>query len=305
MKVPNLKILLLGGTGRLGKALKVTLPDVGNLVCALPRGSNCVDVLAVDLTDIEGLTRCLHAERPDVVVNAAAYTAVDQAQTQPTLAWEINATGPSVLASVLERTGGLLIHYSTDYVFDGQGARAYKPEDEASPINVYGETKLAGERGIRESGVNHLILRTSMVYDATSRNFATTMINLLKSGETVRVVDDQISSPTWTKALARYTTDLLRMLIVDNGISLRSRGGTYHVAGTGQCRRYDFVRRLATRFSLSKSQVCAVPSSEFPTLAQRPSFSVLDCSQTHQTFGVTMDNWESHLDQVLQELKID
>ena len=304
MRPPGIKILLLGGNGQLGKALKVTLPQLGQLVCAHPRHGDKADALTVDLMQVERIKGCLRWVQPDVVVNAAAYTSVDQAQTEPYVARAINAIAPTVLAGELQKTGGLLIHYSTDYVFDGRASRAYKPEDEPSPINVYGETKLAGELGIRQSGVDHLILRTSMVYDATSRNFATTMIELLKRGKTLKVVDDQITSPTWSKALALYTTSVLGTLVEDDRISLQSRGGTYHVAGTGHCSRYEFVKRLAARPTLGKSQVRPVPTKEFPTPAKRPPFSVLDCSHSHQTFGVSMDRWESHLDQVLDELRI-
>ena len=304
MTNPGLKILLLGGTGQLGGALKETLPTAGSLVTADPRERSHGDLLSVDLTDIDSVKSCVAAVRPDVVVNAAAYTAVDQAQTERSLAWAVNATAPGTLARLLAETGGLLIHYSTDYVFDGKAARPYKPTDATSPLNVYGETKLAGENAIRESGVDHLILRTSMVYGATGRNFATTMIALLRSGKTLRVVDDQISSPTWTKSLAAYTTDLLKNATEGDPDWPRSRCGTYHVAGDGCCSRYQFVRRIAARLSVSGSSLLSVPTTEFPTPAERPSFSALDCTHTHQTFNLKMDSWESQLDRVLDELRI-
>ena len=256
----------------------------------------------VDLADPDSIRQCVRAIRPDIVVNAAAYTAVDEAQKQTRLAQTVNATGPGILAAELAVSGGLLIHYSTDYVFDGKANRAYKPDDAAAPVNAYGETKLAGEDAIRQSGVDYLILRTSMVYGAIGKNFATTIATLLKDDKNLRVVDDQITSPTWTRALAGYTTGLLANAACGGREWLRSRCGTYHVSGSGYCSRYEFVRYMATRLSVPESRLQPVATTEFPTPAERPRFSVLDCELTHDTFGVTMDRWESHLDKMLDEL---
>lgn len=256
----------------------------------------------VDLTDPDSIRQCVRAIRPDMVVNAAAYTAVDEAQKQTRLAQTVNATGPGILATELAATGGLLIHYSTDYVFDGKANRAYKRDDATAPVNTYGETKLAGEDAIRQSGVDYLILRTSMVYGAIGKNFATTMAMRLKDDKNLRVVDDQITSPTWTRALAGYTTGVLAKVASRGRKWLRSRCGTYHLTGSGYCSRYEFVRYMATRLSVLEGRLQPVATTEFPTPAQRPRFSVLDCALTHDTFGLTMNGWESHLDKMLDEL---
>ena len=290
---------MLGQTGQLGEALKRCLPRAGTVI-ATERGGERAPL--VDLAEPGSIRQCVRAIRPDVVVNAAAYTAVDEAQKQTRLAQTVNATGPGILATELATTGGLLIHYSTDYVFDGKASRAYKPNDATAPVNAYGETKLAGEDAIRQSGVDYLILRTSMVYGAIGKNFATTMATLLKDDKNLRVVDDQITSPTWTRALAGYTTGLLANAASRGREWLRSRCGTYHVSGSGYCSRYEFVRYMATRLSVPESRLQPVATTEFPTPAERPRFSVLDCALAHDTFGLTMDRWESHLDKMLDEL---
>lgn len=292
-------ILLLGQTGQLGEALRRCLPRAGRVIGA-ERSADRASSL--DLTDADSIRRCLRAIRPDVVVNAAAFTAVDAAQEQTRLAQAVNATGPGLLAAELAATGGLLIHYSTDYVFDGKASRAYTRDHATAPLNTYGRTKLAGEHAIRQSGVDHLILRTSMVYGAIGTNFATAMTTLLRGDKNLRVVDDQISSPTWSRALAGYTTALLEGANTCGREWLGSRCGTYHVAGSGYCSRYEFVCHIASRFSVPKSRLQPVATVEFPTPAKRPRFSVLDCALTHETFGLTMDRWELHLDKMLDEL---
>ena len=294
------KILLIGQSGQLGSELKRALRAIGTVIASASRGGAGSQEVLLDLADVESVKRCLATVRPDIVVNAAAYTSVDGAETQPRLARAVNATGPYTLASSLASSGGLLVHYSTDYVFDGNTSRAYKPEDTTAPVNMYGETKLAGEDAIRQSGARHLILRTSMVYGATGQNFATTMLALLRSGKELRVVDDQIASPTWTRALAVYTSELLTRAHRTEGL----RYGTYHVAGSGCCSRYEFVRRIADHLSLPTSRLHPIPTTEFPTPATRPLYSVLDCAGTHTAFGLKMDSWESHLRQVLDELEL-
>ena len=292
------KILLIGQTGQLGAELKRSLRAVGTVITTGSRKRAGAPGVLLDLAEVESVERCLAVVRPDIVVNAAAYTSVDGAQSQPALARAINTTGPYTLASSLARIGGLLVHYSTDYVFDGKTASAYKPEDTPAPLNVYGETKLAGEQAIRQSGVRHLILRTSMVYGAAGKNFATTVIELLRGGKELRVVDDQIASPTWTRALAVYTSELLARAAEKGG----ERCGTYHVTGNGCCSRYEFVRSIAAHLSLPTRRLRPISTSEFPTPAARPLYSVLDCASTHATFGLKMDDWQTHLTLVLDEL---
>ena len=295
------KILLLGHTGQLGKVLKHLLTQAGTRVVTATRDGQG-PAPSLDLADAESIKRCVSSLRPDIVINAAAYTAVDQAEKEPQLAGTINEDGPRTLALALKDTGALLVHYSTDYVFDGKAVQPYKPDDGVAPINVYGETKLAGEKAIRDSGVDHFILRTSMVYGASGKNFATSMFALLKKGGTLRVVDDQITSPTWAFALANFTTSLLAYSNTRGQRWLRSRCGTYHVTGRDYCSRYEFVCQMANRLSISNSHIQAVPTKEFPTPAKRPLFSVLDCTHTDDAFGIEMGSWVSHLDEVMVEL---
>ena len=301
MGEPASTILLIGKSGQLGSELFRSLPRVGTVVPVGPSSDSSQRCL--DLADRDSVERCVKAIRPDIVVNAAAYTSVDKAEKEVELARKVNALAPETLAVTLRSLGAMLIHYSTDYVFNGQATRPYGPDDEPDPINHYGWSKLEGEQAIRASGVEHLILRTSMVYGARGRNFATLMRELLASKEVLPVVHDQVSSPTWTRALAEYTASLLMNAKARGREWLSARCGTYHLSGGGQCSRYEFARSIARRLGVPDDVLRPIPTSEYPTTpAKRPLFSVLDSSLTHRTFGLSMDSWEVHLEAVMNQM---
>lgn len=275
------RILLLGRDGQLGWELERCLLTAGD-VRALDR-SGC------DLSDPDAV-RGLGALAPDVIVNAAAYTAVDAAESEPELAHAVNATAPGILAELARARGALLIHVSTDYVFDGRKDGAYTEEDAPAPLGVYGRSKRAGEQAIDAAGADALILRTSWVYGLRGKNFLRTMLRLAEGGGPLRVVDDQIGVPNWCRVLAQAIAQLL----AGGTDRLRERAGVYHLTSTSPASWCAFARRILSGVG-SPCEVQPIPTREYPTPAPRPARSVLDGARLRETFGVQLPDWTTGL----------
>jgi len=292
------KILLLGKNGQVGWELQRALAPLGEVI-ALDRDSQ---PLGADFSRPDAITDLLALLQPDVIVNAAAHTAVDRAESEPELARLINATSVDRLAQHAARTGAVLVHYSTDYVFDGSGDA---PRDEAAPtgpLSVYGQTKLEGEDCIRASGCQHLILRTSWVYAARGGNFARTMLRLAGERERLTVIDDQIGAPTGADLLADATAHAVRQVALDPVLS-----GTYHAVAGGETSWHgyashviDFARRHGQ--ALQVTQVDAVPTTAFPTPARRPLNSRLDTRKLLAAFDLVLPPWQQGVDRMLHEV---
>jgi dTDP-4-dehydrorhamnose reductase len=290
-----MRILLLGMNGQVGWELQRTLSPLSELIA--------MDQPELDLTDFNRIRQVAREIKPDLVVNAAAYTAVDQAENEPALAMAVNGTAPRVLAEEASKLGAGLIHFSTDYVFDGSKREPYTEEDVPNPINVYGETKFAGDMAVQEVGGAYLILRTSWVYGARGKNFFRTILRLAREREELKVVDDQVGCPTWSAAIATTVAQLLTSLkdmgtgkIIDK---MTDHAGVYHWSASGDCSWYEFaVEILANdpnREEHSTRRVLAIPSSEFPTQAVRPKYSVLSSDRILSVFKVTTVSWKEQL----------
>ncbi|PSQ82366.1 MAG: dTDP-4-dehydrorhamnose reductase, partial [Bacteroidetes bacterium QS_1_63_11] len=277
-------ILLLGATGQVGHELTRTLAPLGT-IWAPGRDE-------VDLADAKSLRQAVSEEAPALIVNAAAYTDVDGAEDAPDRAAEINARAPRVLAEAAREAEAWLVHYSTDYVFDGEKRTPYTEDDTPNPINVYGRTKWEGEQALRDVGERSVVLRTSWVYSARRSNFIRTMLQLADEHETLTVVDDQIGAPTWTGWLAEATATICERLLGTNDPSLRGR---YHLVGTGQTSWYGFAKAIFAQFERGGVSVDPVPTSEYPTPAPRPAYTVLDSTQVRETFGLSVPTWTMQL----------
>ncbi len=286
-----MRILLLGNRGQLGWELKRSLAPLGEV-----KG---LDQPEIDLADAAALRRALQAERPEVVINAAAYTAVDQAEAEAEAAGRVNTQAPGVMAEEARRLGAALIHYSTDYVFDGAAGRPYTEADAPRPLNAYGRTKLEGELAVQAAGGAHLILRTSWVYSLRRRSFPTQVLNWARTQETVRVAADQVGSPTWCRMLAEATAALLARAAPDPVDWIGERSGVYHLAGRGSASRLawaEAVLRLDPRREEQVARrVLPARSEDFLLPALRPAFSALDCARFHHTFGFELPPWEEAL----------
>jgi len=277
---PLRRILLTGVNGQLGSELLSKLSPLG-LVIATSRQE-------LDLADPAAVLAQLDRHRPQLIVNAAAYTAVDRAESEPDLAQRINAVAPQCLAEYAVAHGAAIMHFSTDYVFDGSANQPYTPDAPTNPINIYGSTKLAGERAIASSGAKHIIIRTSWVYAMTGRNFVRAILNQAEQGKPLRVVNDQHGSPTWAQDLAVGSAAIAARLLRDDNW----RSGIYHLTGSGITTWYDFACAIIDASAIRpKPTITAVPSTEFPTKAKRPMFSALNCSATEHDFGVTLPHW--------------
>ncbi|MDD5299540.1 MAG: dTDP-4-dehydrorhamnose reductase [Gallionella sp.] len=293
-----MKILLFGKNGQVGWELQRSLAPLGELV-ALERGSR---ELCGDLTDLDGLARTIRAVSPDVIVNAAAHTAVDKAESEAELARAINALAPGVLAREAKRSNAWLIHYSTDYVFDGSGDQPWRETDATAPLNVYGSTKLEGEQLIRQAGCRHLIFRTSWVYGTRGGNFAKTMLRLVQERDSLSVVDDQIGAPTGADLLADVTAHAIRA-------ARPELSGLYHLAAAGETSWHgyasfviDFARRTSMPLKVAPDAIQPVPTSAFPTVAKRPLNSRLDTAKLQSTFGLTLPVWQNGVTRMLSEI---
>ena len=295
-----MKILLLGKNGQLGWELQRSLACLGELV-ALDRHST---THCGDLSNPAALADTVRACRPDVIVNAAAYTAVDKAEGDEDMARTINAQAPAVLAREASALGALLVHFSTDYVFDGSGQRAWTESDVPAPLNVYGQTKLEGEQAILAVCPRHLIFRTSWVYAARGGNFARTMLRLAQEGERLTVIDDQRGAPTGADLLADVAAHCIRQV-------LRRPGdvGLYHLAASGQTSWFGYAKHVLDQVwtvqnatKIVVKEVLAVPSSAFVTAAARPLNSRLDTRRLQAVFGLSLPPWQHGVDRLLAEI---
>jgi len=282
-----LKILLLGRNGQLGWELEQSLAPLGELT-ALGRAE-------LDLADVPRLAATVRTLQPETIVNAAAYTAVDRAESEREAAFAVNATAPRVLAEEAKRIGALLVHYSTDYVFDGTKAAPYVEDDATNPLNVYGASKLAGERAIAATRCRHLILRTSWVYGPRGSNFMLTMLRLAKERPELRVVDDQVGAPTSSLEIARTTAAVLARAVQPPELS-----GLSHLAAGGETSWCGFARAILAQAGIA-TPVVPIRSEEYPTPARRPRNSRLDCSRLREAFGATLARWEDGLAEALAE----
>lgn len=293
-----MKILLFGKGGQVGWELQRSLAPLGELV-ALDFDSTD---FCGDFTHPEALAETVRAVRPDVIVNAAAHTAVDKAESEPELARTINATAPGVLAREATTLGAWLVHYSTDYVFDGSGSQPWKETDTPAPLNVYGHTKLEGERLIAQHCAQHLILRTSWVYAARGGNFAKTMLRLAKERDRLTVINDQFGAPTGAELLADVTAHALRHLL-----QRPTDAGLYHLAASGETTWHGYAQEVlaiarAAGVALKAETANAVPTSAFATPARRPHNSRLSTQKIQQTFGLKLPPWQQGVTRMLAEV---
>jgi len=298
------KLLLLGANGQVGHELQRSMAPLGELVLAtrdgtLADGGSCE---IANLDDPESLATLVARIAPDVVVNAAAYTAVDRAETEREAACRANAEAPRALAEACARRGARLVHYSTDYVFDGRGMRPYREEDPTAPTSVYGESKLAGEDAIRASGADQLILRTAWVYAPRGHNFLLTMLRLGAERGRLRVVADQIGTPTSAALIADATA---RVIAHPTRAS-----GTWHLTASGQASWHGFAEAIfagaVERGLLARApMVEAISTAEYPTPAARPAYSVLDTTKLQRDFGIAPPDWREGLSRVLDALERD
>jgi dTDP-4-dehydrorhamnose reductase len=298
-----MKVLLLGKNGQVGWELQRSLAPLGDLV-ALDRHSMLADGGCGDLHDLDGLRETVARLRPDVIVNAAAHTAVDKAESEPELAQALNAAAPGVLAEAAHAVGALLVHYSTDYVFDGSGTAPWTEGATTGPLSVYGKTKLEGERLIAAATARHLIFRTSWVYAARGGNFAKTMLRLAQEREKLTVIDDQVGAPTGAELIADVTAHAIRQALHDGTCC-----GTYHLAAAGETTWNGYARfvletarTLKPDLAIKAGEVAPVPTSAFPTPARRPLNSRLDTSNLRSTFGLDLPHWQHGVRRMLAEI---
>jgi dTDP-4-dehydrorhamnose reductase len=290
------KILVTGANGQVGWALKRALAPLGDVI-ALDRSE-------LDLAQPEALRDQVRAIAPDAIVNAAAYTAVDRAESEPELARAVNAIAPGVLAEEAQRLDAVLVHYSTDYVFDGTKSEPYVESDPTNPLNVYGRTKLEGERAIGASGCRHFTLRTSWVYGTRGSNFLLTMLRLANERRnSLRIVDDQIGAPTWCREIATATAALLAR----PELAGRGADGLYHLTASGATSWFGFAQAIfaspeMARLGLMPPALEAIPSSAYPTPARRPANSRLDCGRLAERAGIRLATWDEALGRCMADL---
>ncbi len=295
-----MRILLLGKNGQVGWELQRSLAPLGEVVAlATNSPEHCAD-----LTNLAGLKQTIRDVAPDIIVNAAAYTAVDKAESEPGLAHAINALAPELLAQEAKRSGAWLVHYSTDYVFDGSGDQARLEADTTGPLNVYGQSKLAGEAAIIASACQYLIFRTSWVYAARGNNFAKTMLKLAQARDSLSVINDQIGAPTGADFLADVTSHAIR-----SALPRPELAGLYHLVASGQTSWHgyaslviDYARQLGVDVKVAPEAIQAVASSAFVTAAQRPLNSRLDTHKLQNAFDLHLPHWQTGVIRLLDEI---
>ena len=297
-----MKILLLGKNGQVGWELQRSLAPLGE-VLALDRRST---PHGGDLSQPERLAQTVREWRPDVIVNAAAHTAVDKAESEPDVARCLNATAPAALAQAAAEVGAWLVHYSTDYVFNGQGDLPWQEGDATGPLSVYGQTKLEGEQAIAASGCKHLIFRTSWVYAARGGNFAKTMLRLAAERERLTVINDQHGAPTGADLIADVTAHAIRQVMANSAPTL---AGVYHLVASGETTWHGYAshviaqaRHINPELGLKVSDIAPVPTSAFPTPAQRPLNSRLSTHKLQQAFGLVLPPWQQGVNRMLAEI---
>jgi len=302
----NCRILLTGKTGQVGSELLHLLPRIGEVVAP--------DRHEMDMLNADTIRRVVREIQPELIINAAAYTAVDAAEAREAESYAMNASAPAILAEEAKRLGAAIVHYSTDYVFDGVKRSPYDEADLPCPINVYGKTKLAGEQAIVASGIPYLIFRTAWVYSAKGRNFPLTILRLGTQKEILRIVSDQFGAPTWSRAIAGGTVRVLTQLMKlrSPSGSLSQTSGIYHLTAKGQTTWYDFARAILEEAGKIASdvpwfadatnqrpmivrEIIPITAQQYPTPASRPAFSVLSNSRLARTFGIELPEWRMQL----------
>jgi dTDP-4-dehydrorhamnose reductase len=304
----SLRTLITGANGQVGWHLQRTLAPLGEVLA--------IDVEQVDLTDLEAIARTVREFAPDIVANAAAYTAVDKAESEPDLAHAINVSAPGRMAEECARSGALLIHYSTDYVYDGTKYGAYDESDATGPLSVYGRTKLDGDRAIIASGCSHIILRTTWVYDVRGKNFLRTALRLAREKEELRMVGDQFGAPTWARGLAEATTIILAKLLERRAVSGVWNSGLFHLTAAGRTSWAGFAQAILEDYEallawpadtgefggpLKAKRVVEITSEQYQTPARRPRNSVLSNAKVQAVFGIVMPDWRSQLRLAMQD----
>ncbi len=319
------KILLVGKNGQVGWELQRTLATLGDVVA--------VDRQGMDLANPDSIRGAIRATRPGLIVNAAAYTAVDKAESEPDLAMAINGIAPGIMAEEAKRLGAAMIHYSTDYVFDGAKTSPFTEEDAPNPLSVYGKTKLAGEQAILAAGIPHLIFRTSWVYGLRGKNFLLTILRLAKERDELRIVDDQIGAPTWSRMIAEATAQILaqsilpltphttfhalqriesRSALVVHPSLLAQYGGIYNLTAAGRTSWYGFAKTILESMSLHGAhsslithhpmpKLIPIATPEYPLPAPRPLYSMLSSAKLNRTFGVALPAWDASLTLCMDE----
>jgi dTDP-4-dehydrorhamnose reductase len=294
----NPRILIVGNAGQLGRELEQAFADVGPIVA--------VDRESVDLADPDQTRELVRRAAPDVILNAAAYTAVDRAESEMPLAHAINALAPRVLAEEAAERNALLVHYSTDYVFDGSKQEPWTEDDAPAPLSVYGASKLAGEQAIQNSRARYLIFRTSWVYGPHGKNFLLTMLRLAAERDQLSVVDDQIGAPTTSIQLARVTHAVVVGVLAGRFGAVQDWSGLYHMTCAGSVSWYGFAQAIFARASgqlgVKAPELIPIETKDYPTPARRPRNSVLSNARLHARFGVQLPSWQSALDEVIASL---
>lgn len=291
-----MKVILIGKNGQLGWEFQQILPSLGDMV-ALGRDE-------LDISDHHAVQKTLIDLHPDLIINTSAYTEVDLAETQIELATRINAIAPGIMAETARKTNAVFIHYSTDYVFDGNHNTPYTENDTTNPLNVYGKSKFMGEENIKQAAGAYLILRTSWVYSLRGNSFVNKVLGWARKNKTLKIVSDQVSSPTWARKLAEITTHVISTHNANLLETLLERRGIYHLAGSGYISRYEWAKSiLASDPKRTEQLVQTIEPAltlDFPTPAMRPSFSALDCTKFSNTFNIRLPNWEESLQQAIK-----
>jgi dTDP-4-dehydrorhamnose reductase len=302
------RILITGATGQIGWQLQRTLAPLGDVI-ACTRSE-------LDFAQPEQVAKVIHDRKPDIVVNAAAYTSVDRAESEPDLTHTVNAETPGRIAEELARTGGLLVHYSTDYVFDGSKPGPYDEDDSTGPLNVYGRSKLAGEQAIAASGCPHIILRTTWVYDIRGKNFLRTVLRLAREREELTMIADQHGAPTWARSIAEATAQIVARCIQHHDTGDWGYNGTFHLTAAGETTWAGFAEQILDEYEslaewpadteewgspLLAKRVVPIPSEQYPTPARRPANSVLSNRKLRETFGLLLPDWRDLLRLALQD----
>jgi len=295
-----MKILLFGKNGQVGWELQRNLAPLGKLIALDSDSKN----LCGDFTNLAGIAETVRAIAPDVIINAAAHTAVDKAESEPELARTINALAPAVLAEEAARLNAWLVHYSTDYVFDGSGDKPWLETDLTGPLSVYGATKLEGEQLIQQSGCKHLIFRTSWVYGARGANFAKTMLKLGRERDSLKIIDDQIGAPTGADLLADVTAHAIRLARQREDVC-----GLYHLIAAGETSWHgyasfvlDYARRAGVELKVPADAIHPVPTRDFPTPAKRPHNSRLNTTKLRSAFDLHLPHWQTGVERMLTEI---
>lgn len=284
-------ILIIGNKGQVGWELQRTLAPIGNVIGH--------DRETLDISSPQSIQEVIRQVKPSIIVNAAAYTAVDKAETDQSICSAINTTGPMLLAEQAKKQQALLIHYSTDYVFDGSSTNPYKEIDSPNPQNFYAKSKLEGDLAIAASGCKHIILRTSWVYGSRGHNFLLTMLKLGQQRDTLKIVDDQIGAPTWSRMIAESTAQIVTNYEDQNGI--------YNLTSEGKTSWFGFAKAIfdlqASKTSCKVPNLINIPSSEYPTPAKRPQNSLLCHEKLLKTFGIRLPNWKAALEMCFEEIR--